>query len=74
MAKTITEETVTIRIPVLPTDEGAGDVFVSVNDRTYQIKRGVSVTVPWNVAEVIRQSEEMTLRAIEYISTLKGAK
>lgn len=74
MAKTITEETVTIRIPVLPTDEGAGDVFVSVNDRTYQIKRGVSVTVPWNVAEVIRQSEEMTLRAIEYISTLKGVK
>ena len=74
MAKTVTEETVTIRIPVLPTDEGAGDVFVSVNDRTYQIKRGVSVTVPWNVAEVIRQSEEMTLRAIEYISTLKGVK
>lgn len=74
MAKTVTEESVTIRIPVLPTDEGAGDVFVSVNDRTYQIKRGVSVTVPWNVAEVIRQSEEMTLRAIEYISTLKGAK
>lgn len=74
MAKTITEETVTIRIPVLPTDEGADDVFVSVNDRTYQIKRGVSVTVPWNVAEVIRQSEEMTLRAVEYISTLKGAK
>ena len=74
MAKTVTEETVTIRIPVQPTDEGAGDVFVSVNDRTYQIKRGVSVTVPWNVAEVIRQSEEMTLRAIEYISTLKGVK
>jgi mannose-6-phosphate isomerase-like protein (cupin superfamily) len=74
MSKTVTEESVTIRIPVLPTDEGAGDVFVSVNDRTYQIKRGVSVTVPWNVAEVIRQSEEMTLRAIEYISTLKGAK
>ena len=74
MSKTVTEENVTIRIPVLPTDEGAGDVFVSVNDRTYQIKRGVSVTVPWNVAEVIRQSEEMTLRASEYISTLKGAK
>ena len=74
MAKPITEETETIRIPVLPTEEGAGDVFVSVNDRTYQIKRGVSVTVPWNVAEVIRQSEEMTLRAIEYIGTLKGVK
>lgn len=74
MSKTVTEESVTIRIPVLPTDEGAGDVFVSVNDRTYQIKRGVSVTVPWNVAEVIRQSEEMTLRAVEYISTLKGVK
>lgn len=41
MSKTVTEESVTIRIPVLPTDEGAGDVFVSVNDRTYQIKRGV---------------------------------
>ena len=72
MAKIVTEETATIRIPL--TESDSGDVFVSVNDRTYQIKRGVNVTVPWNVAEVIRQSEEMTLRAMEYVSTLKGAK
>lgn len=34
------------------------DLFVSVNGRTFQIKRGVKVTVPRNVAEVIKQSED----------------
>jgi hypothetical protein len=34
-------------------------VFVSVNDRTWIVKRGVEVDVPECVAEVIRHSEEM---------------
>ena len=33
-----------------------GDVFVSVNGRNYQIRRGVSVTVPAEVAEVLAHS------------------
>ena len=35
-----------------------GDLFVSVNGVNYQIKRGVTVQVPPEVAEVIQRSEE----------------
>lgn len=35
-----------------------GDLFVSVNGVNYQIKRGVTVKVPPEVAEVIQHSEE----------------
>lgn len=35
-----------------------GDLFVSVNGVNYQIKRGVTVKVPQEVAEVIQHSEE----------------
>ncbi len=50
------EETVTIRIPRLKKDEE--DVFVSVNMRTWIIKKGVDVAVPLCVAEVLRHQEE----------------
>ena len=50
-------KTVTVRIPrVNPRQE---DVFVSVNLRTWLIKRGVEVEVPECVAEVLRHQEEM---------------
>ena len=42
------------------------DVFVSVNDRTWQIQRGVDVTVPRIVAEVLQQSQEQDFRAAAY--------
>lgn len=48
---------VKIRIPRTKKDEE--DVFVSVNLRTYIIKRGVDVEVPDFVAEVLRHQEEM---------------
>ena len=35
-----------------------GDLFVSVNGVNYQIKRGVTVNVPPEVAEVIQHSRE----------------
>lgn len=50
-------KTVTIRIPRLnPRQE---DVFVSVNNYTCIVKRGVEVEVPDFVAEVLRHQEEM---------------
>ena len=51
------EKMVKIRIPRTRADEE--DVFVSVNMRTWLIKRGVEVEVPECVAEVIRHQEEM---------------
>ena len=52
-----TEKLVKIRIP--RTKANQEDVFVSVNMRTWLIKRGVDVEVPECVAEVLRHSEEM---------------
>lgn len=50
-------KTVTLRIPRLnPKQE---DVFVSVNNYTCIVKRGVDVEVPDFVAEVLRHREEM---------------
>ena len=50
-------KTVTVRIPRLnPRQE---DVFVSVNNYTCIVKRGVEVEVPDFVAEVLRHQEEM---------------
>ena len=48
---------VKVRIPRTKKDEE--DVFVSVNLRTYIVKRGVEVEVPDFVAEVLRHQEEM---------------
>ena len=48
---------VKIRIPRTKAEQE--DVFVSVNLRTFQIKRGVDVEVPDFVAEVLRHQEEM---------------
>lgn len=51
------EKMVKIRIPRTKKEED--DPFVSVNLRTWQIKRGVEVEVPECVAEVFRHQEEM---------------
>lgn len=51
------EKMVKIRIPRTKADQE--DVFVSVNQRTWLIKRGVEVEVPACVAEVLRHQEEM---------------
>ena len=48
---------VKVRIPRTKKDEE--DVFVSVNNYTCIIKRGVEVEVPDFVAEVLRHQEEM---------------
>lgn len=51
------EQMVKIRIP--RTSAKQEDVFVSVNERTWIVKRGVDVEVPECVAEVLRHQEEM---------------
>lgn len=48
---------VTVKIP--RTSPKQEDVFVSVNDYTCIVKRGVEVEVPDFVAEVLKHKEEM---------------
>ena len=51
------KNTVKVRLPKIRADQE--DVFVSVNDYTCIVKRGVEVEVPDYVAEVLRHQEEM---------------
>ena len=55
-----------IKFTIQKTRENQDDVFVSVNDRTWQIQRGVEVEVPECVLEVLRHQQEMENIAIAY--------
>lgn len=59
------EKMVTIKIDRHSKDEG--DVFVSVNERTWQIKRGVYVEVPECVKEVIDNAQQAEEQALDFI-------
>ena len=60
------KNTVKVRLPKLRADQE--DVFVSVNDYTCIVKRGVEVEVPVFVAEVLRHREEMLEKIMEFES------
>ncbi len=51
------KDTVLVKLPRIGLEQE--DVFVSVNNRTYIVKRGEKVEVPAFVAEVLRHQEEM---------------
>ena len=51
------EKMFTVKIP--RTSAKQEDVFVSVNERTWIVKRGVEVEVPACVKEVLEHQEEM---------------
>lgn len=56
-------KTVVIQLPVI---EGMGDsVYVGVNMKDYQIKRGEPVEVPLCVAEVLRNSDRQMMEAMQ---------
>lgn len=57
------KNTVKVRLPKTRADQE--DVFVSVNDYTCIVKRGVEVEVPVFVAEVLRHREEMLEQIME---------
>lgn len=50
------EEMVTITLPIIRGDNSP--VFVQFNDRKYYIKRGVPVSVPLGVQEILDSSDE----------------
>lgn len=58
------EKTVTLRLPL--TRRQREDVFVGINGKTWLIQRGTEVTVPWNVANVLRRRERALAAAMEF--------
>ena len=59
------EKKVKIKIPLVR-GETNQDVYVSVNDKSWQIKRGVTVEVPECVAEVLEHEEKQLRAAYDY--------
>ena len=55
---------VKIKLPLTRTEKE--DVYVAVNGKSYQIKRGETVEVPDYVAEVLQHKEEMLAVAMEF--------
>lgn len=55
---------VQIKLPLTKSEKD--DVYVAVNGKSYQIKRGVYVEVPASVAEVLQHKEEMLVLAMEF--------
>lgn len=64
------EPLVTIKIPLTRTEKD--DVWVAVNGKSMQIKRGVEVEVPRCIAEVLQRKEEMLIKAMEYEAKAQG--
>lgn len=58
------EKTVKIRLPRERKDQE--DVFVSINERTWLIKRGVEVEVPECVAALLHDQEHMLEQIMEF--------
>lgn len=64
------EKKVKIRIPL--TRENTEDVYVSVNERSWLIKRGEEVEVPECVAEVLRNQEIALEKAYNFENAVKN--
>ncbi len=64
MATATKPKKVTIKIPITRTEKE--DVFVGLNGKTYLIKRGVEVEVPYGVAKILERREKMLSVAMEY--------
>ena len=59
-----TEKKVTIRLPKTRAEQE--DVFVSVNDRTWLIRRGEEVSVPECVAKLLQNRERAMETALKF--------
>ena len=64
---------VTVRLPRLNGQNAIQEEFFSVNGKNYRIKRGETVEIPEEVAEVIRNSEKAEEYAMNYVDGLVKA-
>ena len=65
---------VTVRLPRLPGQNAIQEEFFSVNGKNYIIKRGETVEIPEEVAEVIRNGEKAEEYAMNYVDDLEKSK
>lgn len=66
MAETTKPTVKMVTIKIDKTRNDRDDVWVSVNGKSYLIQRGVEVKVPYFVAEVLENSNNMLNVAMEY--------
>lgn len=71
--KQATKKRVTVRLPRNPGQNARQEEFFSVNGRNYLIKRGETVEIPEEVAEVIRNAEKAEEFAMQYVEGLNKA-
>lgn len=64
------EPLVTINIPITRSEKD--DVWVAVNGKSMQIKRGVDVEVPLCIAKALEHSQNMLIEAMEYEEKAMG--
>ena len=64
---------VTVRLPRNPGQNARQEEYFSVNGRNYLIKRGETVEISEEVAEVIRNSEQAEEYAMQYVEGLAKA-
>ena len=67
------EKRVQVRLPRLSGQNAIQEEFFSVNGKNYIIKRGETVEIPEEVAEVIRNSEKEEEYAMRYVESLARA-
>ena len=65
---------VTVRLPKLPGQNAIQEEFFSVDGKNYIIKRGETVEILEEVAEVIRNAEKAEEYAMNYVEGLDKAK
>jgi hypothetical protein len=64
---------VTVRLPRLAGQNAIQEEFYSVNGRNYIIKRGETVEIPEEVAEVIENAQKAEEYAMHYVDNLVKA-
>ena len=69
--KKIKEQTVVFRLPLLPDGKNAPK-FVSVNGKTWLVKRGIDVEMPLEVYEVLRNQEKAMMEAYRQQEALQA--
>ncbi len=71
--KQAAKKRVTVRLPRNPGQNARQEEFFSVNGKNYLIKRGETVEIPEEVAEVIRNSEKAEEYVMQYVEGLVQA-